>query len=288
MRRVLQVAWLTIHPLPFLPDVWDVVMAILILFGASGIAGGAVAAASGAVQGIAGGFAVLFGLLFVFAFVAGFRLQGKVDEYEEQPLPNVVFDGFDDNPAQTQTEQSVDLDTGKVNQRLILAEFRRVRFANYPQQKGGGAEAKQLSARIEFFDQPGSERLLEVRDGRWADVPERWQAGRDIKWVDLPPSGVSATLDIATKGHGEAECYGWSNSGRVGPGLAPGSYQVRVRLAVANLGVDDKYFWFTLINPGKDGFMALTERQGFDNDCSEDWAVVKLAQGKEVPQTRQA
>lgn len=288
MRRVLQVAWLTIRPLPFLPDVWDVVVAVLILFGASGIAGGAVAVASGAVQGIAGAFAVLFGLLFVFAFVAGFRLQGRIDEYEEQPRPNVVFDSFNDNPAQTQTEQSVDLDTGKVNQRFTLAEFRRARFANYPRKKGGAAEARQLSARIEFFDQLGSARFLEVRDGRWADVPEQWQGGRDIKWVDLPPSGVSATLDIATKGHGEAECYGWSNSGRVGPGLAPGTYQVRVRLAVANPDVDDKYFWFTLINPGKDGFMALTERQAFDNDCSEDWSATRLAQGKEVPQTRQA
>jgi len=263
-------------------------MAILMLFGASGVAGGGVAVASGAVQGIAGGFAVLLGLSFVFAFYAALRLQGKIDKYEEQPRPNVVFDGFDDIPAQTQTEQSVDLETGKVNQRFTLAEFRRVRFANYPQKKGEGAEARQLSGRIEFFDQLGSERLLEVRDGRWADVPERWQAGRDIKWVDLPPSGVSATLDIATKGHGETECYGWSNSGRVGPGLAPGSYQVRVRLAVANLDVGDKYFWFTLTNPGKDGFMALTERQAFDNDCSEDWAAMKLAQTKEVPQSRQA
>lgn len=207
------------------------------------------------------------------AIIAG--LWRENSEFKKRPRPNVVFDGFNDNPAQYQTEWSMNLPDGSRNQRLLLAEFRRARFTNCPVKRGEGAAANQVCGRIEFWDESVQNRLLEVRDGRWADLPELHQTGANIKGIDLSAAGESGTLDIVTKGHEEAECYGWNNSGRVGPGLGPGMYQICVRIAVANEGVGDRDFWFTLTNPGEGEMMKLQERIGFENPCSNKWAAEK-------------
>lgn len=271
---------LALRPLPILGD-WAWIVGIVVILGGSAPLG-AVVLSAGAdyTPQRAWSISILVAVVAVLLLVAGYKLQRRVDEAADAPTPNVVLDGFKHVPVQFQERIRAEISNGRpvqIREPHHVVEFWLVRLVNQPVKKSPEANALDVCARIHFFDEEGTTRLLEVPDGRWGELPELKDMKQDIKCIALSASGESATLNILTHDYEEAEFSGWDNHGLVRTkeqdGLPVGTYQVCVVISVSNEGVKDKLFWFTVINRGDRTWMI--ERSGYNNDCSTSWLAVR-------------
>ena len=207
-QRLLRVIRFILRPLPVLPDVVDIIIVALILFGLPSLVGGLVTPFRGAVSGVTGGLATMFGIGVLLSVLAAYRLRETIDVLEERPAPRLVLDKH-------QSIAKTWMHTG-VTPPVLLGRLHMAQavFRNNPRVLENEARAEGVVAHVTYYDLSGNTRIVKNSVyGRW-EGNHRPVAGADNRHllpVDFDINGIPQMLTVAVKFEQDQYPYAWDN-----------------------------------------------------------------------------
>jgi hypothetical protein len=251
MRPLVRVLWLILHPLPMLPDLWDMVVALAFLLGGSSLAGIGIGALASTRQGLLGGLAVLFGILFCFAVAAAYRLQKEVDDYGKRPRPMLKL-----AKVYVPSVSLVVVPDLSGSQYVPQLDIARAVIKNDPLARAGDATARNAIIKLSFYRdedlREGENEPIINGDfyGRWTQNEQPGTRGAfapidDIRRRDLLPNGENNEIDLVLKYPDDDDCYAFNDDtcrsveGWRDPKLRLEGRYFKVSITVQGVGMED-------------------------------------------------